>query len=144
MTLILTVYGISLLLVVAEVFLPGVVVGLVGLLGLGWSVWQAYATQGWMEGTALIVVAIAVVPAVFFRGMRRLSLQARIDAPAEPVHYAELLGASGTASTPLRPTGVATLRGRRVDVLTRGEPVERGEAVVVLSVEGSRVIVAKI
>lgn len=53
------------------------------------------------------------------------------------------VGASGMAETYLRPAGIARFGERRVDVMTEGDFIERGERVVVMRVEGNRVIVRK-
>ena len=50
-------------------------------------------------------------------------------------------GAVGTASSFLRPAGVATMDGRRVDVLTSGEFIAAGTPVRVTRVEGTRIFV---
>ena len=42
------------------------------------------------------------------------------------VERTDLLGQSGTALTNLRPSGTATIAGRRVDVVTEGGMIERG------------------
>lgn len=52
-----------------------------------------------------------------------------------------LLGARGTALTPLRPAGTALVDGRRVDVVSEGTLVAAGTPVEVVSVRGSRVVV---
>jgi len=52
-----------------------------------------------------------------------------------------LLGRSGIASSYLRPAGVATIDGRRIDVLTEGEFVTAGSAIRVTRVEGARIFV---
>ena len=54
-----------------------------------------------------------------------------------------LLGATGVASTPLRPAGKAALAGKRMDVVTDGDYIEAGTEVVVSSVEGTRIVVQK-
>jgi membrane-bound serine protease (ClpP class) len=43
----------------------------------------------------------------------------------------------------LRPAGIARIDGRRVDVVSRGEMIESGSPVRVLSVEGNRVVVVR-
>jgi membrane-bound serine protease (ClpP class) len=53
----------------------------------------------------------------------------------------ELLNGIGTAVTQLRPSGVATINGQRVDVVTEGGLIERGTPVKVVAVEGSRIVV---
>jgi membrane-bound serine protease (ClpP class) len=55
-----------------------------------------------------------------------------------------LRGQSGTASSYLRPAGVATVDGRRVDVLTQGEFIPAGTPIRVTRVEGARVFVEPI
>jgi membrane-bound serine protease (ClpP class) len=54
---------------------------------------------------------------------------------------AELAGKEGVAKTILRPSGIAEIAGRRVDVVTEGRFIEFGERVRVIKVEGNRVIV---
>jgi membrane-bound serine protease (ClpP class) len=52
-----------------------------------------------------------------------------------------LVGHSGIATSYLRPAGVAAIDGQRVDVLTEGDFVQAGTAVVVTRVEGARIFV---
>src|SRR5437899_1974739 len=53
----------------------------------------------------------------------------------------ELLQKTGVALTPLRPSGTASINGKRVDVLTEGPFVDKGAAIRVVAVEGMRVVV---
>jgi membrane-bound serine protease (ClpP class) len=62
------------------------------------------------------------------------------DYVASPPHR-ELLGQTGIAASYLRPAGMATIDGRRVDVLTEGDFVTAGTAIRVTRVEGARVFV---
>jgi membrane-bound serine protease (ClpP class) len=52
-----------------------------------------------------------------------------------------LLGRVGTASSYLRPAGVALIDGNRIDVLTQGEFIPEGTPVRVTRVEGARIFV---
>lgn len=52
-----------------------------------------------------------------------------------------LQGKTGTASSYLRPAGVALIDGHRVDVLTQGEFIPEGTPVRVTRVEGARIFV---
>lgn len=54
-----------------------------------------------------------------------------------------ILGHDGEVVSPLRPAGLARIDGRRVDVVSRGELIEVGEPIRVVSVEGNRVVVAR-
>jgi len=58
--------------------------------------------------------------------------------------YGALTGRSGVAASFLRPAGVATIDGRRVDVLTEGDFVPAGSPIRVNRVEGARIFVTRI
>jgi membrane-bound serine protease (ClpP class) len=53
----------------------------------------------------------------------------------------ELLNETGTALTPLRPSGTAVINGRRVDVVTEGAMIDRNTPIKVVAIEGMRVVV---
>lgn len=95
----------------------------------------------------LFVAALVLLPKT--RARNRLVLETAIDDTAsggvEGKAIKEVLeqGLGGAAESPLRPAGIARFGGRRVDVLTEGEFVERGERVVIVRTEGNRVIVRK-
>jgi membrane-bound ClpP family serine protease len=57
---------------------------------------------------------------------------------------ASLLGAIGTASTPLRPAGVVRVADKFVDVVSDGGFVPSGARVQVIAVEGTRVVVKEV
>lgn len=52
-----------------------------------------------------------------------------------------LVGAEGIAATPLRPSGTAEINNKKVDVVTESEFIERGKQIVVIAVDGMRVVV---
>jgi membrane-bound serine protease (ClpP class) len=54
-----------------------------------------------------------------------------------------LIGASGTALTDLRPAGTALIAGRRLDVVTEGDYISKGEPVRVTDVQGNVHIVER-
>ncbi len=51
------------------------------------------------------------------------------------------IGKEGTAVTPLRPSGTVDLNGVRLDVVTRGEYIDKDVPIVILKVEGRRIVV---
>lgn len=55
-----------------------------------------------------------------------------------------LVGETGITYTALRPAGTVEIDGQRVDVVTQGEFIARGEPVRVKDVQGSRVVVTSI
>ena len=60
-----------------------------------------------------------------------------VSTPEHP----ELVGKTGEVLTELRPSGTARIDGRPVDVISEGSFIRKGTQIVVLSVNGSRVIV---
>ena len=58
--------------------------------------------------------------------------------------HVEWIGRSGIALTTLRPSGTAEIDDLRIDVVTSGEYIEKGSAVEVVAVKGSRVQVREV
>lgn len=159
--------GIGILLLAAEAFLlPGF--GIAGILGivataagflslatgftldspgtLSWDVFARFLGQfaaTLVVGGVFLVLISRVVPSLPF-ARRHLHLSADglgAGAVAVPGDVVVAVGATGAASTDLRPSGRATLAGRVVDVTSEGGWVEGGTAVRVVRVEGARVFV---
>ncbi len=55
--------------------------------------------------------------------------------------YSELVGASGVATTDLRPAGKAEINHEFIDVIAEGEPLDRGTPLVVVEAKANRVLV---
>jgi membrane-bound serine protease (ClpP class) len=55
--------------------------------------------------------------------------------------YQQYLGKTGEALTLLRPAGMAEIDGRRLDVVSEGMFIKSGTKIVVVKVEGSRIVV---
>jgi membrane-bound serine protease (ClpP class) len=53
----------------------------------------------------------------------------------------KLIGETGMTLTPLRPSGIATINNRRVDVVSNGDFIDQDERVMVKRVQGARVVV---
>lgn len=152
----LVVLGLALL--AAEVFvIPGFgVAGVLGIValaaGLTSSLFGAGASLraiGLALARVTISSALALVASLLLLrflpalpGGRRLVLSTALTGGgrAEP-DRTSLVGTVGVCVSDLRPAGIATLNGRRVDVVTEGGFIDRGEPIVVVRDEGSRVVV---
>ena len=71
--------------------------------------------------------------------MLRTSQPADLTAAA----HQTMIGATGEALTPLRPSGTAQINGKRVDVTAVGDFLESGEQLVVIAADGLRVAVRR-
>ena len=60
------------------------------------------------------------------------------------VDFRELVGTRGTATTQLTPSGKARFGNTLVDVMADGEVIDRGAAIEVVEVRGSRVLVREV
>jgi membrane-bound serine protease (ClpP class) len=148
MGLIITLLILGAVLLFLETLLPGMVAGSVGFICLMAAIFLGYRDHGLQTGNIVlsIVVGGSIIGVAcwlkFFpdsRIARKFVSQSAVgDLGGEKL---ELLHVVGTTLTDLRPSGVASLAGQRVDVVAETGFIERGFAVKVVAVEGSRVVV---
>lgn len=124
------------------------IAGIAGLACLAAGVVLAYRDLGLAGGNVTLVLALGALVAGFFVWLRffpqsRFGRRFVSDRQIGDLgnEQPDLVGLTGTALTNLRPSGTATLGGRRVDVVTEGAMVARGAPVRVIAVEGLRVVV---
>jgi len=101
---------------------------------------------------SLLVVGVAI--AVAIRVLRRRPTRRRLVLDTElgaeegfasaPEADRAWLGKRGTAASSLRPAGIADIEGERVDVVSDGEFIEPGEPIVVVRVDGNRIVVRRL
>lgn len=150
--ILITIIG-GILLVITETFVPGGVVGAVGIVLVLIGVVAGF-THGVTMGFGLLAGAVVVGILLFYLWMKFFpkSIVGRkviLQQDASTWHGWDtenpaLFGRLGTTSAPLHPTGIAVIEGKRIDVVTRGEMVEAGRKVRVIEVEGNRVVVAEV
>jgi membrane-bound serine protease (ClpP class) len=139
--LVVVLYLAGLGMVVAEAMMPGVVMGLVGAGALVTSIVFGFRHH-WALGSGQILLAVLVAPAAFYLGVRRLQLRSTLAGGVSfSEDYAPYLGKEGESHTELRPAGIVLIEGKKVDVVTAGEMVDKGKRVRVVKVEGNRVVV---
>lgn len=54
------------------------------------------------------------------------------------------IGTTGIAVTPCRPSGIGLFNNKKLDVLTVGEYIDKGEKIVITKIEGTKIIVKKL
>lgn len=141
----------GLVLLIAEIMLPGAVMGILGLGCIATGLVLSFAHGALVGGICTAAVAVAGLIGLwmwikFFPNSRighRMFLRKTAKAwHGWEVQNSTLLGQAGMAQTLLRPVGVAQINGQRVDVITRGETIEAGQPLTVIHVEGNRIVVA--
>ncbi len=154
MGFILTLVILGLVCILVEVFLPGGVLGLLGLLLIAISVVRAYRVLeigqfvlflfGFVAaGGILFILAIKVVPktavgkTLFLR-----STQKGYDVSV--AQDQEMVGKEGIALSYLRPAGVAEIDGKRVNVVSEGEYIEKSARIRVSELRDNQLVVRKV
>ena len=144
------------LLIIIEVFfIPGFgVAGIGGLTAMFISLYffipdQTLALRIIVAVMVLSVVGVALLIKIFGATnlWKKISLDQSETVEEGYVSRAEeedLSGKEGRSVTPLRPSGIAEIGGRRVDVVTEGDFIDKGERIRVVSSKGSRIVVVKI
>lgn len=153
-TLIILLFAAGLVLIVAEVFIPSMgLLGLAAALCIIGSIGTAFY-QDSSAGIKMLIASAVLVPIVMTFGIKLFpstpmgkKLMAKgysfEDGTAVDRRDEGLTGKNGIVEAPLRPAGIARIGDRRVDVVSRGELIERGESVIVVEVSGNRVVVAR-
>ena len=144
----------GLLMVGAELFVPGAVLGTLGVASLVAAVVVAFYAFGPAIGFYIalgVLVLMAVSIAVWAKFFPRSSIGKKMTLAedgrtfkASQEGLSQLAGKEGEAKSDLRPAGFALIEGRRVDVVTEGGMISKGDRVRVVQVEGNRVVVRRV
>lgn len=144
-----------------ELFIPSAgFLLVVGILCVGASLIVAFASGGMQTGFAFLTAVCVLTPILSWGGFqlwkrspfgRRMFLDASDDARSsissagdELAEDAIGVGQIGRTLTPLRPAGMTDFMGRRIDTVSEGVMIERGEFVRVVEIQGNRVVVRRL
>lgn len=146
--LILILIGVVLL--VAEIFIPSFgITGLIGIVSILAGV--IFTADTFIGGLLLFTVILVVAVILMYIAYRIVSsvksplvLKEAIEdeKPNEKLEF--FVGKEGVALTPLRPSGTADFDGVRLDVLTRGNFIEKGSKVTVEEINGKKILVKQL
>ena len=139
-------YVIGMALAIAELFLPGVIIGLIGLVCVLASIYLAFEHQNAGLGWTLVVITIASIPMMVILWLKVLDRvfamkQTQKGYSSAQVELKALIGQEGVAITQLRPAGTARFGEQKVDVVSESEVIERDARVKVIEVKSNRVVV---
>ncbi len=145
------------LLIFAELFVPGGVLGVMGVMLMGIAVYLCFGEYGSQVGLGVllfsilltitaVVSAFTILPKTYMGRAFILSDATSKERGYHSDSYIDdnLVGKSGVAESELRPAGIAIIDGARIDVVTDNEFVEHGSRVEVLRVDGNRVVVKQV
>lgn len=146
---VLALYVVGMALVVTEIFVPGAVMGLIGLLCIGGSIYMAFWRDLHAVGWGLLGLTAVSVPILVVLWVKVISgvmahKETQKGYTGAQVELKSLVGQEGVALTQLRPSGMARFGNQKVDVVSDGEVIERDARVEVIEVNSNRVVVREV
>jgi membrane-bound serine protease (ClpP class) len=139
--------------IIAEIILPsGGILSVVALSVFTYSLYIAFSDISKTVGFAFVAGDIVLIPVIVIVGLKllakspvtlRKTLSRKEGVSSQSPELVRFIDMQGTAVTNLRPAGMAIIDGKRVDVVTRGEYIEKDSVIMVTSVTGNQIIVRK-
>lgn len=152
MIIILLVLGAIMLL--AELYVPGGVIGIFGAAIMLAGITGIFIRYGFLCGIISLFATIVVSCAVFYlwlkifpktkMGKKFLPSDKHEGWSSINPNNSNLLDKQGICHTPLRPCGIAVIDGKKTDVISRGEFIDKNTRIHVVEVEGNRIVVEEI
>lgn len=155
MNAIILLFIIGVLLLAAEIFLPGGIAGIVGGIALAIGSLLSFGTFGFTGGmiastAALVLLALVlylelvVLPKTAFG--KRLVVQSTVSATSQPPPAAAeaVVGHEALALTTLAPSGYVEIGGKRYEAFCRSGHVAKGATLRVVGVDNFRIIVTQL
>ena len=138
-----------------EMFVPGGIVGTVGIITVVYAIIYVNKSTYYIAFILVVSLILAVIlyyvnRNVFHKKLMFLDRLVLNDSISTEDGYVasesrvELVGKKLKAYTDLRPAGVAILDNEKLDVVTDGDFIEKGNGIVIVRVEGMRIVVKKI
>lgn len=138
-----------------EMFVPGGIVGTVGIITVVYAIIYVNKSTYYIAFILVVSLILAVIlyyvnRNVFHKKLMFLDRLVLNDSISTKDGYVasesrvELVGKKLKAYTDLRPAGVAILDNEKLDVVTDGDFIEKGNEIVIVRVEGMRIVVKKI
>jgi len=144
---------VGIVVIIAEIILPsGGILSIVALGVFGYSLFIVFSDISKTIGFAFVVADLVMIPVLVIVGLKlmakspvtlRKTLSRKEGVSSQSPELDNYVDMPGTAVTDLRPAGIAVVNGKRVDVVTRGEYVQKDSAIIVLAVTGNQIIVRK-
>ncbi|MDX2451913.1 NfeD family protein [Desulfosarcina sp.] len=142
---------VGILVIIAEIILPsGGILSILATGLFGYSLYLVFTNISASAGMAFIIADLFIVPILVYFGIKflakspatlRTKLSKEDGVTAQSSDQNDYLGSLGLAITDLRPSGVATIDDQRLDVVTRGEYLEKQTEIIVIAVRGNQIVV---
>lgn len=152
MFLVFTLILLGFILLAIELFIiPGF--GFVGISGLFCLTIASYISFSKLNPAVGFLVSIASITAIIImmKALPKTNLYKKLRLETSTKGYSavrsgldKLIGKEGITITPLHPVGTAVVDDKRIDVVSEVGMIDRDKRVVVIKVEGNRVVVKEV
>lgn len=139
------------LIIIAEIFLPsGGLLSLVAAGLFGYSLFIVFHDISTMAGTYFVLADLFIIPILIAVGLKilarspatlRNTLSSDSGVVSQSSELENFLDCEGKSVTDLHPGGTAIINDQRVDVVSRGEYIDKDKDLVVVEVTGNQIIV---
>ena len=155
MTAIILLFVSAIILILAEFFLPGGILGVFGAVCLICSIvvgWMRYPEYGFLiflgemvAATICIVLGIKLIAQTRARRLMVLEeVQENTEGYTAPIEDRAPVGTVAEVLNALRPAGSIMVGSERVDAVSDGTFIDAGKSVRVVEVSGNRVVVEEV
>ena len=139
-------------LIIVEFYVPGIgvpgIMGVIILIACIFVTGQNSVQRLMLTGIFILICAILFLIFFVLLSRRQLPKSLILDESEENYIGAEdlqfLLGKIGTVLSTCRPAGNADFDGKKLDVVSRGEFIEKDTQIEVIEIEGNRVVVREV
>jgi membrane-bound serine protease (ClpP class) len=101
-------------------------------------------TALFFTGIILLGIVLVLVPVYFLKWFILKDKQSKEAGYNSIEEHPELEGRTGYAKTELRPAGIAIISEQRLDVISEGDFIKKGETVQVIGFRDGKIIVRKV
>jgi membrane-bound ClpP family serine protease len=150
MTTIAILFIAGVILLAAEVFVPGGILGVLAGIAMITGCALAFVDYGVGGGLTAVAVALVIVGVVLYIEFailpktamgKRLFLQSSVSGKSSADRDHSLVGQSGEAATALAPSGYVLIGNKRHEAFSRSGFLDEGTAVKVVGIDNFRLIV---
>lgn len=142
-------YILGLFMVLLELVVPHGMSGFLGAIGIVGGIILSLFTSPPIYPIIMSGITVVVIPVCFYLIYKKIQLKGGLE-PKEGAYastlaqdYANLVGKQGVAVTVLRPSGIVLIDNKKIDAVCERDIIEKGEKVVVVKVEGIRIVVRR-
>ncbi|MDH3392269.1 MAG: serine protease [Desulfobulbaceae bacterium] len=141
------------IIIIAEIFLPsGGLLSLIAAGLFGYSLFIVFHDISTMAGTYFVLADLFMIPVLVVVGLKilarspatlRETLSSERGVVSQSPDLESFMGCEGKSVTDLHPGGTAIIDDTRVDVVSRGEYIDKDTNLIVVEVTGNQIIVRK-